>query len=206
MKFALLCCAALVSVSFAADCKVFYEGQCPGAADCMCTHNAGCSADGTCARNATIAKDTACAGSCRKVLHGSVKYTFLLPLPHYLSLTLTRQSLITTIFSFFSNSVPVRRLASTMLEPVGLLRRLRRLVHHHAVMLPLHGRKRGLRIGFRTANATVTAVGNVPTVVHTAVIALVMSRMLWKVLLVGTLELCANTQPLFRPVSCSRQT
>ena len=39
------------------------------------------------ARNATIAKDTACAGSCRKVLHGSVKYTFLLPLPHYLSLT-----------------------------------------------------------------------------------------------------------------------
>ena len=46
MKAAILL-SALVAIASAANCKVFYAGQCPGDADCMCTHNAGCSADGT---------------------------------------------------------------------------------------------------------------------------------------------------------------
>lgn len=60
---AVLICASLVD----AQCKTFYEGLCPGSADCMCTLNEACGAGGdiTKARNA----DGGCSGECRQVVH-----------------------------------------------------------------------------------------------------------------------------------------
>ena len=51
------------------SCRVFYTGQCPGSADCLCTLNETCGQGSTpCVRNASIG--AGCPGSCRKVGHG----------------------------------------------------------------------------------------------------------------------------------------
>ena len=69
--FALLvsCAAALpVPPAVAADCKIFYTGQCPGDDSCLCTLNEPCSSSSEpCIRNASTSN---CGGACRKVAHG----------------------------------------------------------------------------------------------------------------------------------------
>lgn len=59
-----------VAPAVAADCKVFYTGQCPGDDSCLCTLDEPCSASSLpCVRNAS-SPTTNCGGACRKVAHG----------------------------------------------------------------------------------------------------------------------------------------
>ncbi len=57
-----------VAPAAAADCKVFYTGQCPGDDSCLCTLNEPCSSSSLpCIRNSSTSN---CGGACRKVAHG----------------------------------------------------------------------------------------------------------------------------------------
>lgn len=60
--------ALTLPLASTANCRVFYSGQCPGSADCLCTLNEPCGAGQPCVRNASIG--SGCSGSCRKVAHG----------------------------------------------------------------------------------------------------------------------------------------
>ena len=74
LAFSVAAVAALpVAPSVAADCKIFYTGQCPGDASCLCTLNEACSSSDPslpCIRNASTSPPTNCGGACRKVAHG----------------------------------------------------------------------------------------------------------------------------------------
>ena len=62
-----------VAPSVAADCKIFYTGQCPGDDSCLCTLNEACSSSDAslpCIRNASTVPPTNCGGICRKVARG----------------------------------------------------------------------------------------------------------------------------------------
>jgi hypothetical protein len=71
MFFALLLSSAAalpVPPKVAADCKIFYTGQCPGDDSCQCTLNEPCSSSSEpCIRNSSTSN---CGGACRKVAHG----------------------------------------------------------------------------------------------------------------------------------------
>jgi hypothetical protein len=67
--FALLASAVAVPLApaVAADCKIFYTGQCPGDDSCLCTLNEPCSSSSApCVRNGSVSN---CGGVCRKVAH-----------------------------------------------------------------------------------------------------------------------------------------
>lgn len=63
--------AALVAVLFVATanatCYTFYEGLCPGSADCMCTLNEPCGTVSDISKVRTA--DGGCSGECRQVVH-----------------------------------------------------------------------------------------------------------------------------------------
>ena len=58
---------SLVFALASAECKKFYSGLCPGAADCKCTLGEKC---GAVSNLSAATKDGACSGQCRKVLTG----------------------------------------------------------------------------------------------------------------------------------------
>jgi hypothetical protein len=62
----LVICGAIIGTSDAL-CQTFYEGLCPGPADCMCTVGDACGSRRNISEVRTA--DGGCSGSCRKVVH-----------------------------------------------------------------------------------------------------------------------------------------